>query len=138
MENCCKTNTGKKTISILTFLALVGIAYFVFTGNKIKDDSGLPSYALINDNIKEAYLFATENPSALDGVKCHCGCMKAMHNGRIHVRGLLDCFKKENEDFDSHAAGCAMCINDALEVKRMLDQNKTKEEIKNIIDRKYN
>lgn len=123
-------------ISLSIFILLISMTFFIF-GNRSKNSIGLPSYALINDKIKEGYLFATENPDALNGVNCFCGCMKTVHNGRIHNRGLLDCFKKENNDYDSHAANCDMCITEALEVRKLTGKNKTKEEIKNYIDSKY-
>lgn len=128
---------GNWIITILIFILLISASFFVFGNSSKENNSSLPSYALINDKITEGYLFATENPDALTGVNCHCGCMKTVHGGRIHSRGLIDCFKKENGEYDSHGAGCSMCINDALEVKRMTKQNMSKEDIKRIIDNKY-
>lgn len=136
MENkdCCNKNKNGMIISIVIFILLAQIAYFGFyrgSGN-----SGLPSYALKNKDAKEAYLFATENPEALDGVKCHCGCMEVSHEGRLHSRGLLDCFRN-GEKYDSHGAGCNMCVYDSLEVKKLASEGKSKEDIKRIIDEKY-
>ncbi len=127
---------SKMIISFLILTLLVSTTFLVF-GNFSKKNGGLPAYASINGEIQEAYLFATENPEALNGVNCHCGCMKMVHDGRIHKRGLLDCFKKENGDYDSHAANCAMCITDTLKVKQLLQEGKTKEEIILAIDNKY-
>lgn len=136
-----KAYKSKKTriISLAIFIALILIASLVFFKTPDNINSfDLPSYALINNDIKEAYLFTKENPEALNGVNCHCGCMKYPHEGRVHKRGLLDCFFKDNNiDYDSHGANCGMCIYDALEVKQLLSQNKTKEEIKKIINGKY-
>ena len=135
-EDCCKPHE-KKWISLVIFFVLIGIAYFAFTGNSKTDESGLPSYALINNEIKEAYLYAKTSPEQLDGINCHCGCMIAIHNARIHKRGLLDCFIKEDGSFDSHGASCEMCYKDSLQAKRLYYEGKTKEEIKRIIDSKY-
>ncbi len=140
METKIKQNKSlqisKRVISLLILAMLVSTTFLIF-GNYSKNSLDLPAYSSINSEIQEAYLFATENPQALSGVNCHCGCMKMVHDGRIHTRGLLDCFKKENEDYDNHAANCAMCITDTLEVKKLLTEDKTKEEIIQIIDNKY-
>lgn len=134
MDDCCKDKgNGKKIISGIIFITLIAIAYFSFTGGR--DSSGLPAYAFKDKNVKGAYLFATENPGALDGVNCHCGCMNSIHNGRIHSRGLLDCFRN-GDGYDAHGAQCGMCVYDALEVKKLTSEGKTKEEIKSIIDEK--
>lgn len=135
-ESNSSLNKSKWIISTLALILLVSTTFVLF-GNSSKGDTDLPAYALINGEIQEAYSFATENPEALNGVNCHCGCMNIVHEGRIHSRGLLDCFKKENGEYDRHAANCAMCITDALEVKQLLQKGKTKEEIKQTIDNKY-
>ncbi len=99
--------------------------------------SSLPFYASSHPLIKEAYTFAMDNPEQLNGVNCYCGCMQHVHDGRIHRRGLLDCFMKEDGSFDRHASTCDMCIKDALEVKQMAAEGKSKSEIKSAIDSKY-
>lgn len=127
---------------IIIISLLVLSIYFIFPKNITSDNikiSGLPAYALASEKIKEAYLFAKENPEALDGINCYCGCMQMMHNGRIHSEGLHDCFLNPNssDGFEIHGSECDMCVNDALQVKSLLEENKTKEEIKAIIDSKY-
>lgn len=130
----------KLIVSIAVIIGLVAVAVIVFLPKNpgtANDPGDLPNYALVNDRIKEAYTYARDNPDALDGVKCYCGCMKMLHNGRIHQRGLLDCFKKENGDYDPHASSCKMCYDDALQVKSLYAEGKTKEEIKAVIDAKH-
>ena len=124
-------------ISAGIIAVLVLAAYLTFARPPTPDNSGLPAYALIGSRVKEAYLFAESNPSALDGVNCHCGCMRTVHEGRIHKRGLIDCFKKEDGSFDQHGSQCVMCVNDALNVKSLIAANKTKDQIKSIIDNQY-
>jgi hypothetical protein len=130
----------KLMVSVVIIVALVAVAAIIFlprdTGTA-PDPSGLPKYALASDRIKEAYLYARDNPEKLNGINCYCSCMQMAHNGRIHSRGLLDCFKKENGDYDSHGASCKMCFDDALQVKSLYDQGKTKDEIKAVIDAKH-
>lgn len=128
-------NRTATLVSILLSVVIVAIVALIVVSASAPA-SGLPAYATVHPKIKEAYEFAVSNPEALDGVNCYCGCMQHPHDGRIHKRGLLDCFKNGNA-FDSHASQCDMCINDALEVKRMFEQGLPKEEIKNKTDSKY-
>jgi len=129
---------NKWIISLGIFIIMTLLTFFVFGISPTKDNPyNLPAYAFINNEAKEAYLYAKENSDALNGVNCHCGCMKVVHDGRVHSRGLLDCFIKPNGEFDSHGASCEMCYVDALEVKQLVQEGKTKEEIKKYIDSKY-
>jgi hypothetical protein len=134
------TMDKKLVISLGVIAALVLIAVIVFVpkgSGGVPDSTGLPKYALASRNITEAYLFARDNPDKLEGINCWCGCMQVPHNGRLHNRGLLDCYFKENGEYESHAAGCAMCIEDTLEVKDLYAQGMTKDQIKKIIDAEH-
>jgi len=122
------------------FMAAIfaGIAFlFAMPTSQTASGQSLPSFAVSNPAVKEAYLFAVEHPNILDGVNCHCGCMQAVHNGRVHARGLLDCFRTPDGGFDSHGSQCDMCVRDALEAKRMWAEGRTMDEIKAAIDSKY-
>lgn len=131
----------KWIISIVILAVLFGFGIYLITpagiSGKTVNGIKLPKYAMSSPQIEEAYLFAKENPNALDSINCYCSCMQMEHNGRTHKRGLLDCFFKENGDFEEHASQCNMCVTDALLVKNLTLQGKTKEEIKVVIDAKY-
>ncbi|MDD5024774.1 MAG: PCYCGC motif-containing (lipo)protein [Methanoregula sp.] len=130
----------KLIVSIAIIVALIAVTAIIFLprgAGAAPDSSGLPDYALASDRIKEAYLYARDNPERLDGINCWCSCMQMAHNGRIHSRGLLDCFRKENGEYDPHGASCTMCFEDALQVKSLYTEGKTKEEIKAVIDAKH-
>ena len=120
---------------IISVLLIAGIVFAVYV--LLSSNSSLPAYAARHPLIKEAYTFAAETPEGLNGVNCYCGCMQHPHGGRIHERGLLDCFKNKDDAFDRHASECDMCIKDALEAKGMLANGKSMEEIKSTIDSKY-
>jgi hypothetical protein len=127
-------------MSIAIMIALAGVTIVVFLphGTYLPGaNTSLPAYALSSDRIEEAYLYARDNPENLDGINCYCGCMQMAHNGRIHKRGLLDCFITETGNYDPHGASCQMCVDDTLQVKSLYAQGMTKEEIKAIIDAKY-
>jgi len=136
MKNRIKS--GIVVMSVMVIVALLVI--FISLNNNNNNNNNphnLPAYALSNDKVKEAYLFALDNPSILEGINCHCGCMTRGEDGRIHKDGLEDCYFQENGQFEEHAAGCSVCINEALQVKSLLVEGKIKEEIKKIIDETY-
>jgi len=121
---------------------LAGLAVVVFGAGLLfmktgSASSGLPGYASGNSLVKEAYLYATEKSEELNGVNCYCGCMQHQHGGRLHSRGLLDCFRTTSDGYDQHGSQCGMCIEDALTVKRMNLEGKTKSEAIDYIDSKY-
>lgn len=113
-------------IFLVTFTSML-ILYAIYSNVSV---SSLPSFAVKSPEIKEAYLFAKDNPEALNGIKCHCGC------DSIH-KDLLNCYIQDKGDFEIHASYCAICINDALETKQLSGEGKTKEEINSILDNQY-
>ena len=120
---------------IISVLLIAGIVFAVYV--LLSSNSSLPAYAARHPLIKEAYTFAAETPEGLNGVNCYCGCMQHSHSGRVHSRGLLDCFMKNDGSFEQHASECDMCLRDALEVKEMTSEGLPKSEIKEAIDDKY-
>ncbi len=103
----------------------------------------LPNYAFTKPGIKEAYSFAKSDGDKLAGLPCNCGCMSdsASHGGRLHSRGLIDCFMKGNVNdggsWDKHASECGLCYEDALLAKELYGAGSTKEEIKAKLIEKY-
>lgn len=126
---------GILTISILGALLLIKTAY--------ANPLNLPDYAFTKPDIKEAYSFAKLNSDALTDLPCNCGCMSdaANHGGRLHSRGLIDCFMQGDVNnqgiWDSHASECGLCYEDALYAKDLYEKGKTKEEIKLLLEAKY-
>src|SRR3989338_1576718 len=104
---------------------------------------GLPDYAFTKTGIKDAYSFAKLYEDKLTGLPCNCGCMSdaANHGGRLHSRGLIDCFMQgdvnNGGEWDEHASECGLCYEDALYVKKLYGGGRTKEEIKQIFEAKY-
>ncbi|MBI2579137.1 MAG: hypothetical protein HYW26_05475 [Candidatus Aenigmarchaeota archaeon] len=121
-------------LALAVFLVAALVAGVVIA---FPNKNAVPAYATRHPLIKEAYMFSVDSPEALDGVNCYCGCMHHPHDGRIHARGLLDCFRTADGGFDRHASECDMCIKDALEVKQMTQQGKSRDEIRSYIDGKY-
>lgn len=103
----------------------------------------LPNYAFTKLGIKEAYSFAKLERDKLTGLPCNCGCMTDTinHGGRLHSRGLIDCFMQGDINnggkWDGHASECGLCYEDALYAKRLYGGGKTKEDIKQALEAKY-
>ncbi len=103
----------------------------------------LPSYVFTKPGIKEAYTFAKLSPEKLEGLPCNCGCMEdaASHGGRLHSRGLLDCFMEGDVNnggkWDAHATECGLCYEDTLFAKAEYEKGKTKEDISLMLIQKY-
>ncbi len=123
------------TLSIIGAFLLVKIAY--------ANPLGLPEYAFTKPGIKEAYAFAKISPDKLEGLPCNCGCMidADNHGGRLHKRGLIDCFMQGDVNvegiWDSHASECGLCYEDALLAQQEYEKGKTKDEIKEVLMAKY-
>jgi hypothetical protein len=128
----------KLIVSIVIVVALVAVAAIIFIPRSTaSDSSGLPAFERSSESIRAAYLFARDNPERANGIRCYCGCMQTAHAGRIHSRGLLDCFIREDNSFDTHGANCKMCVDDLLEAKKHYAEGKSKDEIKIIQDLKH-
>ena len=103
----------------------------------------LPNYAFTKSGIKEAYSFVKLEGDKLIGLPCNCGCMSDAenHGGRLHARGLIDCFMQGDVNnggkWDAHASECGLCYEDALYAKKLYEEGKTKEEIKEMLEAKY-
>ncbi len=131
-----------KGVYVFAVIVVVGIVLGFGISNKYSgkavSSNNLPAFARAAPMVEEAYKFAFSNPEALNGVKCYCGCMQMVHEGgRIHKRGILDCFIKEDGSAERHGSQCDMCIKDALQVKQMTLSGIDKETIKKTIDAKY-
>lgn len=125
----------------IIFLSVVGM--LILIDKAYANPSELPDYAFTNLKVKEAYEFAKTNGSMLEGLPCNCGCMSnaEAHGGRMHSRGLIDCFMQGNINeggkWDSHASECGLCYEDALLAKEEYEKGKTKQEIENLLKEKY-
>jgi hypothetical protein len=75
--------------------------------------------------IKETYKLAAQVKPTLDGLFCYCHCKGAGHYS------LLDCFR------DDHGAGCDICLESARIAYRMVNEGKTLEEIRLVLDQTY-
>jgi hypothetical protein len=109
-------------------LSAAGVA----CGNASAVGSRLPSYATRSAAIRTAYDFAVgEGATILRQLPCYCSCVAL---GHTHLR---DCFISDAATFDSHAAGCQVCVDEALDARAMLARGARVDEIRAAIDRTY-
>ncbi len=123
-------------IGVIAVILLVGIAYFVLSGEttpkKTNSEIKLPSYAYTNPLTLKGYQYATEHPEILEQIPCYCGC--GGHSGH---RFLRDCYIHDDWTYDDHASFCDVCIGEAIKVQDYLAQGKTLKEARALIDEEY-
>jgi hypothetical protein len=84
------------------------------------------SAALFVGKVHTAYQVAHDTPELLDHLYCYCECDKHMGH-----RSLLSCYT------DTHAANCNVCVNEALDGAKMMNDGMEMKDIRREIDRKY-
>ncbi len=129
-----------RSIALLTLLIL---SVFISACAKQANSALLAPASALPDMVKSApasvrtaYQFALAHPDALRNVPCYCGC------GSIGHHSNLACYVKDtNHDgkivFDSHALGCSICVDIALDVMKMTEQGKPADQIREQIVSTY-
>ncbi|GAB4258880.1 MAG: hypothetical protein Kow0092_06720 [Deferrisomatales bacterium] len=72
---------------------------------------GFPRYVFTNEPTTTAYRIAVKEPATLVAATCACFCDEMGHTTLTH------CFLKDGRPtsgFDDHAAGCNICVRQAL------------------------
>ena len=85
---------------------------------------------------QEAYQFAVANADLHQQLPCYCGC------GNLGHVSLYDCYVEAVEAdgtsaFDTHALGCAICVDISQDALRLLKQGQSPGAIKDYIDQTY-
>jgi hypothetical protein len=71
------------------------------------------------------YRIAREIPATIDRLHCFCECAE---NPGLRHKTLLTCFT------DRHAAGCGICVREALLAKELKDKGASDEEIATLVE----
>lgn len=123
------------TLFVLGALSSLLFSYKAFTSRESGDNKNLESFFTKynpNENVREAYKFALENPqNVLSTVKCYCGCLEQDH------KNSRDCFINSDGSFDLMGLNCGLCVKTALLSKAMLSEGKSVEEISLYVDSKW-
>jgi hypothetical protein len=77
----------------------------------------LPEWVTRTAVSASAYRVAVLRPDLLRALPCFCGCVA--YSPPHH--SLLDCFVKPGGGFESHAAGCSTCQEEAMAARRWAD-----------------
>ena len=120
-----------KIISVIAVLLILAFAVYASLNKNSTNKYNLPEEALNNPKLKEAYIFAIENPDILEKYPCYCGCENMGH------RNNKDCYYDENGNLEEHATLCGGCVGTTLDIKRMTEEGKTDEEILDYINENY-
>ena len=81
--------------------------------------------SLVPPHAQDGYIVARNHPTLLAQLPCFCYCDKFGH------RSLHDCFESD------HAAGCDICLKEALEAEQMNREGLSADEIRGVIIEKY-
>ena len=74
---------------------------------------------------KPAYEVAHKLPATLDRLHCFCECAE---NPQFHHKTLLTCFT------DNHAAGCGICIREALMASDLKGKGASDDEVVKLVE----
>jgi len=74
---------------------------------------------------KPAYEVAARIPATIDRLHCFCECAESP---RFHHKTLLTCFT------DSHAAGCGICIKEALVADELKRKGAKDDEVASLVE----
>ena len=73
--------------------------------------------ASVSEEIAGHYRYAAAHEADLSVVPCFCGCQELLAH-----EDLYDCFiRADGAGYDSHAAGCGVCIGEAAVATALLD-----------------
>ncbi len=89
--------------------------------------------AALPAEVAARYRFVEANQALAAQVRCYCGCDRTLGH-----QNLQQCFLTEQRGmYDSHAAGCLICQEEAEDVERLLAQDIGAATISAVIDQRY-
>lgn len=108
-------------LSVLLLLLLIPLLTACSTTSLIQS---MPDYVQNSPpRVQEAYQYAHDHQDMLEYQPCYCGC------GAMGHLNNLDCFIQDVDEvgtvtYESHASGCGICVDIALDVKRMQEEGR--------------
>jgi len=94
----------------------------------VLDPKRFSDTSIYEKEVVPAYEVARKYPATLDRLHCFCECQESM---RFRHRTLLTCFT------DDHAAGCGICLREALMAGELKQKGFTDQEIENLIESSF-
>lgn len=89
-------------------------------------------FAKLPADVAVWYTYIAANRAQAERIPCYCGCgLTAGHEN------LRDCFLTAAGEWDAHAAGCGVCLDEAKDLKQLLDQGSDIASARAVIDATY-
>ncbi len=95
------------------------------------DDVQLPSYAYTSQQVLAGYRAAAKHTELFTVLPCYCGCVGQGH------QNLKECFIKPDGTSEQHAAGCDVCVREAVLAAQLKESGKDAKEIRTQIDARF-
>jgi hypothetical protein len=119
----------------VALLLPIGIVVAILAGaGTTTDDHGPTAVApldleSVSPGIAEHYRFAAAHEDELRQVPCFCGCEEFLGHS-----DLYDCFvRADGAGWDAHAAGCGVCIGEAITARQLLDTGSTPGQVRDAV-----
>lgn len=119
--------------------ALVAILLLSGCGGQSADaevsaDVKFPEFVYRSEDALKGYRIAVAYPEVLEFVPCYCGCKQDAER----YQSLKDCFiDRKTGEYDEHAAGCAICLEEAIDIGQWKKEGLSTKEIRQRIDEQY-
>lgn len=94
--------------------------------------AGVPEYAYRSEAALQGYRTAGEHRALLARMPCYCGCGQDPQ-----YTSLESCFFSPQGGFNSHAANCAVCLEEAEDATQWRREGMTLAQIRQAIESKY-
>ncbi|HEU5251496.1 MAG TPA: PCYCGC motif-containing (lipo)protein [Thermoanaerobaculia bacterium] len=92
---------------------------------QVLDPARFSDTRIYEREVKPAYEIARKYPQTLDRIHCFCECQESMTHRH---KTLLTCFTSE------HAAGCGICIREAMLAGELKDKGVPDDQIENTVE----
>lgn len=87
----------------------------------------------VSAEVASHYRYAQAHSDQYQLIPCWCGCEQFLGH-----RNLADCFvRSDGKGWEAHAAGCGVCITEAVIAERMLGEGATPLDVKNTVDAEF-
>ena len=91
----------------------------------------LPDYVFRTSGLLRSYSYVLQNREFVSKFQCYCGC-----GGEEGHNDLAECFIAD-EELQSHASTCAVCVAEVLDIMRYREEGKSFNEISEYIVKTY-
>jgi hypothetical protein len=106
---------------LLVLAGVIAIATIKSDGGEAGDARGAATAPLelasVSDDVADHYRYAETHRADFSSIPCFCGCEEFLAH-----ENLYDCFiRTDGAGYDSHAAGCGVCVGEAALAADLLD-----------------